>query len=277
MHLKNDLFSDIMEGFISIFMEENRNQFDFGFKPRRPLWKDMLLFVLTVGGVWGMTHVALNYEAFAQITKYRMNRLQASVLNAFEEEIKNTEPTKLEKVTPKATQSLFKNQTLKPKNQAKETFEKMPVYPSDNRLYIPRIDKNVPLVTVPTHKNWQQLETNIQKGLREGVVVHPISRAPGSYGNFFITGHSSYYAWDQGRFKDVFALLHEVAEGDIVEVYWEGKKYTYKLSLKEVVLPTDTEVLNQPNDKSIITLMTCTPVGTNKKRLILKGELIEES
>jgi len=105
------------------------------------------------------------------------------------------------------------------------------------------------------------------------VVVHPVSHTPGNFGNFFLTGHSSYYAWDKGRFKDVFALLHEVKVGDLVEVYWEGKKYVYKIKAEEVVSPTAVEVLNQPKDKFLLTLMTCTPVGTNKNRLILTGEL----
>jgi LPXTG-site transpeptidase (sortase) family protein len=183
-----------------------------------------------------------------------------------------TETLRLKKLSPRKKQ-IFRNRTLKPKNQAKKIFSDMPVYPSDNRLFIPRIRKNVPLVTVPTHRNWKQLEKNIQKGLQEGVVVHPVSHEPGSFGNFFLTGHSSYYKWDPGRFKDVFALLHEVEAGDTVEIYWEGKKYIYQLKKRFTVLPSETQVLNQPSDKSILTLMTCTPIGTNKKRLILVGEL----
>ncbi|NJP03742.1 class E sortase [Candidatus Gracilibacteria bacterium] len=99
--------------------------------------------------------------------------------------------------------------------------------------------------------------------------------SPGQPGNFFLTGHSSYYAWDNGRYKDVFALLHELKAGDIVDVYWEGKKYEYKLRESKVIPPTETSVLKQPTDRSIITLMTCTPVGTNKNRLIWIGDLVE--
>jgi len=93
-------------------------------------------------------------------------------------------------------------------------------------------------------------------------------------GNFFLTGHSSYYAWDNGRYKDVFALLHEVEAGDEAIIYWEGKKYTYILEQSKIIPPTEVSVLKQPDDKSIITLMTCTPVGTNKNRLIWTGRLV---
>ena len=274
-----------MLGFFILLVE--MNEFDFkNLEKKTPLWKDLLMFCLTVVGVWFGTQLVLNFDAYAQIINFKYNDFQTSVVQDLTEmkklkvenletvELKEKTPQKLEKIKRKTVQ--FRKKNLKPKNQAKKVFEKMPIYPSDNRLYIPRIWKNVPLISVPDHKNWQQLEKNIQSGLQNGVVVHPISHNPGNFGNFFLTGHSSYYAWDNGRFKDVFALLHEVKVGDIVEVYWEGKKYKYKIRESKVVKPTDVSVLNQPNDHSVITLMTCTPVGTNKNRLILVGDLKAE-
>lgn len=247
---------------------------------KSPLWKDILMFCLTVVGVWGGTHLILNYDAYAQIVEFKYKTLQTSVISDLEKmhkiEVSDTQPAeseimKLKKV--KRSEVSFKKKKLKEKNYAKKVFENMPVYPSDNRLYIPRIWKDVPLISVPSHKNWKKLEKNIQGGLQEGVVVHPVSKDPGNFGNFFVTGHSSYYAWDNGRFKDVFALLHEVKVGDLVEVYWEGKKYEYKIREVKVVSPTEVSVLNQPKDRSVITLMTCTPIGTNTNRLILIGDL----
>ena len=254
---------------------------DFEFKnleKRRPLWKDMAYFAGFAFFIYGATHVGLNSSAYSEIASFKFGQLKASVLEVTSD-ISLLDPAevvieeKLEKVSNKPKPKTFRQKNLKPRNQAAQVFKDMKIYPSDNRLYIPRINKNVPLVTVPQHQNWNQLETNIQAGLQEGVVVHPISHSPGSFGNLFLTGHSSYYAWDDGRFKDVFALLHEVKVGDSIEVYWEGKKYVYKIKAEEVVSPTAVEVLNQPKDKFLLTLMTCTPVGTNKNRLILTGEL----
>ncbi len=262
---------------------------------KSPLWKEVLSFCLMVFGVWGGTHLVMNYSAYSEIVSFRYSELRTSVImdleTMAEDEInKNkikitkpkrqvvkrandlkTAPKKLSKVkTQKVT---FRKKELKPRNQAKKALEKMSVFPSDNRLVIPRIGKNVPLIKVPSHRNWKQLESGIQKGLQNGVVVHPVSHDPGNFGNFFLTGHSSYYAWDKGRFKDVFALLHEVNAGDTVDIYWEGKKYSYKMKEKKVVSPTAVEILKQPKDEKQITLMTCTPIGTNTNRLILVGEL----
>ena len=239
--------------------------FDFKLRRRRPLWKDIAVFGATSLAMWGISNVALNFSAFAEITEYKTKNLTASVVEMFEPEA--PAPLSLDKSgVPRVEKT--------EKTHISEVFESWNVHPSDNRLVIPRINKNVPLITVPAHQNWRQLETNIQKGLQKGVVVHPVSHAPESMGNFFLTGHSSYYAWDKGRYKDVFALLHEVKEGDLAEVYWNGKKYVYELTQSAVIPPTDTSVLKQPNDRRIITLMTCTPVGTNKNRLIWTGNLI---
>ena len=256
------------------------SNFDFqDLEKRRPLWQDIAYFAGFVMMVYGFVHVGLNHNAYAQIAQFKFDTLKASVLEVSENltQAPSTEAViveeKLERVATKAPVRTFRKKELKPRNQAARVFKDMNIYPSDNRLHIPRINKNVPLITVPQHQNWSQLEKNIQSGLQEGVVVHPVSHAPGNFGNFFVTGHSSYYNWDPGRFKDVFALLHEVKVGDLVEVYWEGKKYVYKIRAEEVVPPTAVEVLNQPKDKFLLTLMTCTPVGTNKNRLILTGEL----
>ncbi len=250
------------------------SDFDFKLKPKRALWKEVAIFCATVFGVWGGTHLFLNYDAFAQIAKFKAETLKASVVETFTSG-KKVEKTEVALGKIKRKRSKFRNKSLKPRTQAKDLFANMPVYPSDNRLFVPRINKNVPLVEVPSHRNWNQLETNIQGGLRDGVVVHPVSHEPGAYGNFFVTGHSSYYKWDPGRFKDVFALLHEVKEGDVIDIYWEGQKFEYQIHTKKVIPPTEISVLNQPVDQSIITLMTCTPVGTNKNRLILVGDLKE--
>lgn len=239
--------------------------FDFKLRRRRPLWKDIAVFGATSLMMWGISNVALNFSAFAEIAEYKTKNLTASVVDVFEPAA--PAPLSLDKSgAPHVKKS--------EKTHISEVFESWDVHPSDDRLVIPRINKNVPLITVPAHKNWKQLETNIQKGLQKGVVVHPVSHSPENMGNFFLTGHSSYYAWDKGRYKDVFALLHEVKKGDIAEVYWHGKKYVYKLTQSRIVPPTETSVMKQPNDRRIITLMTCTPVGTAKNRLIWTGNLI---
>lgn len=154
----------------------------------------------------------------------------------------------------------------------------MEITPSDNRIIIPRINQNIPIVRVSSEslisRDWAALEKEMQEALKNGVVHYPGTSLPGDTGNVVITGHSSYFPWDPGRFKDVFALLHDVVEGDKLVVYYEQDKYIYEVTDIKIVLPEDIEVLKQtPDDK--LTLITCTPVGTNLKRLIVSAKPIE--
>lgn len=146
------------------------------------------------------------------------------------------------------------------------------VNPPDTRVVIPRIGKNVPVVTISSealiNKDWGRLEQQIQEALRDGVVHYPETAFPGEGGNMVITGHSSYFAWDPGRFKDVFALLHDVQIGDRIYVYYDQDRYEYEVYETKVVLPTQVDVLTQSGEDRL-TLITCTPVGTNLKRLIV--------
>ncbi|EKD47984.1 MAG: hypothetical protein ACD_65C00187G0002, partial [uncultured bacterium] len=82
--------------------------------------------------------------------------------------------------------------------------------------------------------------------------------------------------WDDGQYKEIFALLSEVQVGEEIEVYYNQQKFIYEITEKKEVMPSEVDVLSQPTDQKQITLMTCTPVGTNLKRLIVKGNLMDE-
>ncbi len=151
----------------------------------------------------------------------------------------------------------------------------MAVTPPDNRLIIPKIDKNVPIVEIESVNETGDLtniDDEILNGLKTGVVRYPGTAKPGEEGNAFLTGHSSYYLWDDGQYKEVFALLSQLEVGDQVIIYYDQKEFTYQITEKKEVAPSEVNVLAQPDGVHQLTLMTCTPVGTNLRRLILVGE-----
>ncbi len=155
-----------------------------------------------------------------------------------------------------------------------DLFSYLPtVGPPDNRIVIPKLKLNVPLVAPAVEallrQDWVQVEEDIQASLADGVVHYPGTARPGQAGNFFVTGHSSYYPWAPGNYKTVFARLHELDEGDEYWVYYNGDRHRYIVENKKEVQPSDTTVLDQPGGRRIATLMTCTPVGTTLRRLIV--------
>ena len=151
------------------------------------------------------------------------------------------------------------------------------ITPYDNRVVIPKIGKNIPLIEIQEQNvEWMdELNDIFMKELENGVIRYPGSAKPGNTGNSFIFGHSSNFPWLDGDYNDVFALLDNVSHDDEVIVYYGQQKYVYKITKKEVISPGDVEVLKSENqDMSELTLMTCWPIGTTYNRLVVVGELI---
>jgi len=138
---------------------------------------------------------------------------------------------------------------------------------------LPVIDDNtlnLPVINVKAPISWEvpNNPTPVADGLSRGLIQIKGTALPGERGNVFITGHSSNYPWAKGSYNNIFALLNKVVVGDMVEVNYQNIQYLYKIKEIKVVEPTDTSVMNSKNE-SILTLMTCTPVGTSLRRLIV--------
>ncbi len=153
------------------------------------------------------------------------------------------------------------------------------VGPPNDLLIIPKLNLRAPIVSPPTdaliREDWKQLETDIQESLEDGVVHYPGTAEPGQAGNFFLTGHSSYFPWAEGDYKSVFARLGELDVGDEFWIYHGGDKYRYIIDTKKEIIPNNVEVLDQPVGRRMATLMTCTPVGTTLRRLIITAQEVD--
>lgn len=153
------------------------------------------------------------------------------------------------------------------------------VAPYENRIIIPRIGKNIPLVDVDhdVGVSYTQMHEIFMEELKKGVVRYPGTAEPGQVGNAFIFGHSSNYPWIKSDYNDIFALLDNLETGDEITVYYNQKKYTYIVTDRAIVKPGDVKTLESrdPNKKEL-SLMTCWPVGTTLERIIVFAELQEE-
>ncbi len=118
-------------------------------------------------------------------------------------------------------------------------------------------------------------EDAFQAALKNGVVHYPGTAMPGAFGNCYIFGHSSDYAWSNGKFKTVFALLPKIKIGaEIMISDQAGIQYTYVVTESKVVGNNETQYLGQGNGKTKqLTLQTSYPVGTALKRFLAIAEL----
>jgi sortase A len=146
------------------------------------------------------------------------------------------------------------------------------VVSKESRLIIPKINVDVPvLYDVGTDYDSQM------KAMEKGVAHFPIPGAnshPGERGNTVLSGHSSNDLFDPGNYKFIFAQLEKLSKGDTIYANYKGKRYTYVITKTEVVKPTEVNKLIYPTDKPVMTLITCTPLGTALNRLLVTAEQV---
>ncbi len=140
------------------------------------------------------------------------------------------------------------------------------------RLIIPKINVDVPVVYDTKPDQRSQLQA-----MEGGVAWFGIPGAnskPGQVGNTVLSGHSSNDLFDPGNYKFIFARLEQLQKDDTFYVNYQGTRYTYSITKKEVVKPTDVQKLIYETDKPVMTLITCVPLGTAQNRLLVTAEQV---
>lgn len=135
-----------------------------------------------------------------------------------------------------------------------------PVRITDDRLFIPAIGVNIPI-----------LEGN-EMVLSKGAWRLPDTSSDPLAGNMVLSAH---------RYKllppasETLYLLDKVVRGDMIVLDWRGKEYRYSVAESRVVKPDDLSVLAQ-TERPQLTLITCTPLFSTAQRLVVTAELTEQ-
>lgn len=120
----------------------------------------------------------------------------------------------------------------------------------------------------------------VNKAMTEGVAHYRISGAnafPGEIGNTVITGHSAGDIYSNNQYKFIFSGLERLEDGDLIYIHYNSTRYTYRVTKKEVIEPTNVSALVYATEKPMLTLITCTPLGTSRYRLLVTAEQISPS
>ncbi len=142
----------------------------------------------------------------------------------------------------------------------------------DPKLIIPKINVDVP-VAYDIGNDYASQMAAMAKGVA-WFGVPGASSHPGEIGNTVIAGHSSNDLLEQGDYKFIFAQLDKLEAGDTIYANYHSIRYTYVVTGKTVVSPTNVAALIYPTTKPVMTLLTCTPVGTAKNRLLVTAEQV---
>lgn len=165
---------------------------------------------------------------------------------------------------PLATFWFEQHATARPKQLASQLhlpLGQVAAAPGDNRLVVPAMLLNAPIS-----------EGKDLSALRNGPWRRPNGSTPDNGGNTVIVGHRFTYANPHG----VFYNLNKVRLHDELGIFWQGKRYLYKVSSIATVPPTDT-IIESPTADARLTLYTCAPLWLPKDRLVVIAELEQQS
>lgn len=242
-------------------------------------------YILTSSLIFTLLLTVTNYSAYLEIAKNFLS--PESLKQSSQAMIASINSTNISKAEADNTQltstasilddkSFHSMEKLVWKNNSDLDIN-IDIVPYENRVVIPKIGKNIPLVDVENRRvqNVKELEDVFMEELVKGIVRYPGSAKPGEEWNSFIFGHSSNFPWIKWDYNDVFALLDNVVFGDEIIVYYNQKKYIYTVKEKHVVKPGDVAILKRNEWKKEISLMTCWPVWTSVNRMVVIWELTE--
>jgi LPXTG-site transpeptidase (sortase) family protein len=135
---------------------------------------------------------------------------------------------------------------------------------TENRLEIPTLGI-VGNISYPLN------ETGVSSKLDSSIVHLPKSVDPGKKGTTVFTAHSSSTKWTY--YANIFSSLNRLNQGSLIFVYKGSEVFAYKVYKQEVVEARMEQITNDAG-KERIALVTCWPLGTSEKRLVVYGERI---
>ena len=145
-------------------------------------------------------------------------------------------------------------------------FGRDPGGPEDKTLYltVPKLG----LEEVPIYNSTEE------EKLKESAIHVPATGFPWQQGaNTYIAGHRIGYPGTGS--DEIFYDLPDLTEGDRITLTdANGGEYVYEVFKEEVVGPENVEVMNAPEDGSIVTLQTCT-LPDYEERVVVQGRLVE--
>ena len=149
--------------------------------------------------------------------------------------------------------------------------------PPTNRLIIPAINLDVPLVESSVVNQKDFSETAFDSDLENWVVKYPTTPNPWEWWNAFFFGHTSQEYWKKNPYWTVFRNIPQLKENDKIQVVRDWVLYEYRVLKTVVVRPkdvNDTYVNFGNKGKEYITLMWCYPIWRIDKRMMIFAEKI---
>lgn len=229
------------------------------------------LIVLVV--IFYVVYIIINFEAISKIVKQKRNPVSSQ--DQANEQIANkiiSLPSKTATLTPFFTTTpIVKKPVLQTPSPANQASTEVGNAFKNDWLYYPKLSIQAPV-------EWYvQGAGDANKLMATGLVHIKGTATPEIPGETVIAGHSSYYRWAEGDYKTVFAPLVKAQNNDNIIVKRNGTTYFYTVSdIHEIPGSSDYAAKIGGNNPKSITLITCVPVGTTLRRLIVTADLVRQ-
>ncbi|MFB4302585.1 class E sortase [Actinomadura sp. NTSP31] len=112
-----------------------------------------------------------------------------------------------------------------------------------------------------------------ERVLSQGVGHYPRTALPGRLGNTVLLGHRT--TW-----KHPFGRLDTLRRGDRIVLKAHHKTYVYRVRGTHVIKPADRRALEpvpfkpgKAPDGQYVTLISCTPKGSDRRRIVVVGKM----
>lgn len=151
--------------------------------------------------------------------------------------------------------------------------EENPLYPiREFRISVPKISLESNIVDNVDPSIEGEYKDKLQFG---------VAHAKGSYlppesgGPVYLFAHSTDTIFNIARFNAKFYSVRELESGDEIDIFFNNKKYSYRVRSKEIINPQQIDRIRQ-TDADLI-LQTCWPPGTDWQRLVVYADLVSDS
>lgn len=199
------------------------------------------------------------------ISNYLSNRNASVAVKEYEENVKEMDKEKIDaiKEAAQAYNEQIKNITDKNEQGAGEVtnghIDFVELSDAIGYISIPKIDLSLPVY--------------------EGTSTTVLSRGIGHLTNtsYPIGGESTHSALSGHRGlaeAELFTNLDKVEKGDLFYLHVLDEVLAYEVDLISVVEPAESESLTIIEGEDLCTLVTCTPIGINSHRLLVRGKRV---
>ncbi len=216
---------------------------------------------------WFFQPVQAESYTFTSDSIWDMMHDRSQLQNFMEENTQDATLTAL-----KEWHSLFvpSKQKIEAQLQDKDYDFSYSLVPPGNRLFIPAIGVDAPIVDISFASETKLKHGDFNTELYSWVVKYPSTPEPWHKGNSLIFGHTSFYRRKKNPYGEVFAKIYDLKQWDVIKVAWKGQLYTYEIVESAVVKPSEVDKkYMQYTDGEYITLMGCYPVGSDARRWLI--------